>query len=91
MRTVRRSLTPDVLRMRIASIITATPTLLSVAPVAACQVSKWPPSMTISSALSVPGSSPTMLKTGGSGWKVFAMLASMVTGMFFASMRAMRP
>ena len=51
-----------VLRIRIASIITAEPAALSVAPVPVCQESKWAPSITISSALSVPGISPTMLK-----------------------------
>ena len=62
MRTVRRSVTPVAFRMRIASIITAEPAALSVAPVPVCHESKWAPSMTISSALSVPGSSPMMLK-----------------------------
>ena len=41
--------------MRIASIITAEPAALSVAPVPACHESKCAPSITISSALSVPG------------------------------------
>jgi len=53
--------------MRNASIIAATPTPSSAAPVAACQVSKCAPSITSSSALSVPGSSPTMLNGVGFG------------------------
>ena len=47
---------------RIASIMTAEPAALSVAPVPVCHESKCAPSITTSSALSVPGSSPTMLK-----------------------------
>ncbi len=67
MRTVRRRLTPLCLRMRIASIIAADPAALSVAPVEACHESKWAPSITISSALSVPGISPTTLNIVGFG------------------------
>ena len=60
---VRRGWTPMALRMRMASMATTEPDVLSVAPVAACQVSKWPPSMTISSLsfLSTPGSSAVTL------------------------------
>ena len=47
--------------MRIASIITAEPAALSVAPVPACHESRWPPSITTSSFLSVPGSSAMTL------------------------------
>ncbi len=48
--------------MRIASIITAEPAALSVAPVPPAQESKCAPSITTSSALSVPGISAMMLK-----------------------------
>ena len=54
MRTVRRSGRPVAFRMRIASIITADPAALSVAPVPVCHESKCAPSITSSSALSVP-------------------------------------
>ncbi len=77
--------------MRIASIIAAEPAPLSVAPVEACHESKCAPSITISSALSVPRISPTTLNIGGLGVYVFLMSASMVTGRFLASIRAMRP
>ena len=88
MRTVRRSRTPDAFRMRIASIITADPAALSVAPVPVCHESKCAPSMTISSALSVPGISPTMLKELRSlSKKVFSTFICSVTGMFFSSVR----
>ena len=46
--------------MRITSIITALPAPLSVAPVPVCQESKWAPTMTTSSFLSLPGISPMM-------------------------------
>ena len=45
---VRRGFAPTVLRMRIASIITATPAALSVAPVDECQLSRCAPISTIS-------------------------------------------
>jgi len=45
---VRRGFTPIALMMRAASIITATPIALSVAPVAACHESRCPPSITTS-------------------------------------------
>ena len=45
-----------------ASIITADPAALSVAPVPACHESKCAPSITTSSARSVPGSSPSRVK-----------------------------
>ena len=61
MRIVRRGLTPSAFRMRIASIITATPAALSVAPVPVCHESRWAPSITISPFLSVPGISATVL------------------------------
>ena len=54
-RTVRLSGRPVALRMRIASIITAEPAALSVAPVPVCHESKCAPSITSSSALFVPG------------------------------------
>ena len=60
-RTVRRMRRPVAFRMRIASIIAADPAALSVAPVPACQESKCAPSITTSSARSVPGISATML------------------------------
>ena len=66
MRTVRRSGRPDCLRIRIASIMTAEPAALSVAPVPECHESKCAPSMTTSSALSVPAISPTTLNEVGS-------------------------
>ena len=59
-RIVRRGFTSSDLRMRAASIITAQPMALSVAPVAECQESRCPPSMMTSSFLSVPGISATV-------------------------------
>ena len=59
-RIVRRGLAPTACRMRAASIMIAQPIALSVAPVALAQESKWPPSITTSSALSVPGISATV-------------------------------
>ena len=53
--------TPSVFRMRAASIMIAQPIALSVAPVAECHESRWPPSITTSSALSVPGISAIVL------------------------------
>ncbi len=47
--------------MRTASMATATPAALSVAPVPACQESRWPPTITTSPALSVPGISAIVL------------------------------
>ena len=47
--TVRRGFTPVACRMRRASIITALPAPLSVAPVPVCHESKCPPSITTSS------------------------------------------
>ena len=91
-RTVRRSLRPDCFRIRIASIITADPAALSVAPVDPCQESKCAPSITTSSALSVPGISPTTLNDAVSpSWNVFLISRSIFTGMFFCSARTMRP
>ena len=87
MRTVRRSLTPLCFRIRIASIITADPAALSVAPVPPCHESKCAPSITTSFALSVPGSSATTLKDIGSSWNVFLMSRSILTGIFFSSVR----
>ena len=57
-RIVRRGLAPIALRMRAASRATAQPAAVSLAPEAACQLSKWAPIMTTSSARSVPGISP---------------------------------
>ena len=50
---VRRGLMSSAFKMRTASIITMVPAPLSVAPVPACQESRWAPSMTTSSFLSV--------------------------------------
>jgi hypothetical protein len=47
--------------MRIASSIVAEPIALSVAPVRECHESMWPPSITTSWALSLPGISATTL------------------------------
>ena len=58
---VRRGVTPIAFRIRAASIIVAQPIALSVAPVADCHESRWPPSITISSFLSVPGISAIVL------------------------------
>ena len=44
-----------------ASIITEQPMALSVEPVAACHESRWPPSITTSPALSLPGISAITL------------------------------
>ena len=87
---MRRSFTPDAFRMRIASIITAEPAPLSVAPVPLCHESKCAPSITISSALSVPGSSAITLNAVWLGVVVFLTFSSTVTGTFLSSVRAMR-
>ena len=87
MRTVRRSGTPLALRMRIASSIAAEPAALSVAPVDACHESKCAPSITTSSALSVPRISPTTLNIGGFGVNVLLMSASTMTGTPLVTMR----
>jgi hypothetical protein len=47
--------------MRTASMATAQPAALSVAPVPLCQESRWAPSITISPDLSVPGISAIVL------------------------------
>ena len=64
MRMVRRGLTFSAFRMRITSSATIEPAPLSVAPVPAIQLSRWPPTMTTSSFSlgSVPGISATVLK-----------------------------
>ena len=60
-----------------ASIITAEPAALSVAPVAACHESKCAPSITTSAALSVPGiSAITLNDCAVSSWNVFHTLSS---------------
>ena len=91
MRTVRRSVRPVALRIRIASIITAEPAALSVAPVPVCHESKWAPSITSSSALSVPRISPITLNAPASPWgKLLRISISSATGIFLARMRTMR-
>ena len=93
---VRRGRAPTVFRIRIASIIAATPTALSVAPVLAWVVSKWAPRMTTSSARSVPGSSARMLNAfspssaSASGWKRVSTCSSMRTGSPMSSSRTIR-
>ena len=78
--------------MRAASIICAQPMALSVAPVATCHESRWPPSITTSAALSVPGiSATTLYDVLPAGYHVLAMFTSSVTGVASASTRAMRP
>ena len=54
----------DAFRIRIASSMIAEPTRVVGRARALCHESKWAPSMTTSSALSVPGSSATTLKPG---------------------------
>ena len=77
--------------MRIASIIAAEPAALSVAPVPECHESKCAPSITTSSALSVPGSSATMLKLSSvSSVKRFWTFSSTCTGTLPSSSRRMR-
>ena len=77
--------------MRIASIITAEPAALSVAPVPECHESKCAPSITTSAALSVPGSSATMLKASSeSPTKRFCTFSSSCTGTLPATSRVMR-
>ena len=63
MRIVRFGRAPTACRMRSASIATAAPAALSVAPVPAVHESKWPPTITTSwpSVGSLPGSSATTL------------------------------
>ena len=70
----------------------AQPIALSVAPVALVHESRWPPSITTSSALSVPGISATVtydVLPSGKYW--FWTLNSTVTGVPSAMMRKMRP
>ncbi len=58
---VRRGFSPIDWISRAASSMIEDPMPLSVAPVAECHESRWPPSITISSALSLPGISATTL------------------------------
>ena len=89
---MRRSGRSRAFRIRIASIITAEPEELSVAPVPPCQVSKWAPMMTSSSALSVPGiSAMTLKELRFSSWKVLRMSSSIRTVSPISSSRAIRP
>ena len=89
---VRRGWTPIAFRMRAASIMIAQPIALSVAPVAECHESRWPPSMTISSFLSLPGISAMVLyDVRPSGYTLLSMLNSSSTGVPSARIRAMRP
>src|SRR4051794_30499382 len=60
-RTVRRGWRLAARRIRTASITAAQPAPLSVAPVPECQLSKWAPSITISSFRSPPGISAIVL------------------------------
>ena len=81
------------MRRRIASIITAEPAALSVAPVPPCHESKWPPIITTSSlsAGSVPGiSAITLNEFGSSSKNRFVISMSSATGTFLARVRAMR-
>ena len=88
---MRRSRRPDCLRMRIASIITADPAALSTAPTPACHESKCAPSITTSSALSVPGISATMLNMFWSAsWNELLTSTSIVTGVPLPTIRARR-
>ena len=61
---VRRGLTWSAFRIRITSSATTEPAPLSVAPVPAIQLSRWPPTITTSSFSlgSVPGISATVSK-----------------------------
>ena len=56
-----------------------------------CQASKCAPSMTTSSALSVPGSSARMFSPCWSSVNVFLTVISTLTGTFFSSVRTSRP
>ncbi len=92
MRMVRRGLRPVALRMRIASIITAELTPLSVAPVPECHESKWAPIITTSSALSLPGSSAiTFSEFRSASTKRFLTSSSSATGICLSSSRSRRP
>jgi hypothetical protein len=77
--------------MRIASIVTALPAPLSVAPVPACQESKCAPIITTSSGFLPPGISPTMLAefTSASEARTLSDMRTR-TGVFFSITRAMR-
>ena len=68
---VRRGFAPTTCRMRIASMSTATPVPLSVAPVADCPLSRCAPIITTSPDGSVPGRSANTLKPFApvSSWK----------------------
>ena len=90
---VRRGAAPIAFRIRSASIITALPAALSVAPVPVCHESKWPPSITSSSAslASLPGSSAMMFTL--LTWRMISAssCSSTVTGRLRSTSRAIRP
>ncbi len=89
---VRRGFRPVAFRMRIASIITAELTPLSVAPVPECHESKWAPIITTSSALSPPGSSAiTLSELRSASTKRFLTSISSATGIFLSRRRSSRP
>ena len=89
---MRRGFTPIILRIRAASIMIAQPIALSVAPVAECQESRCPPSITTSSALSVPAiSAMALYDVFPPGYVVLTIVDSSVTGVPSARIRAMRP
>ena len=70
----------------------AQPIALSVAPVAECHESRWPPAITTSSFLSVPAISAIALyDVFPSGYSLLTIVASSSTGVPSARMREMRP
>ena len=95
-RIVRRGRAPIVRKIRITSIIAATPVVLSVAPVPAWVVSKCAPTITTSSARSVPGISARMLNAfiwsaaSVSSWNVVSTCSSTRTGTSLSRIRTMR-
>ena len=79
---VRFGFTPAFMRMRAASRVVAHPVPLSVVPVAPSHESMWPPTITYSSGLSVPGmSARTLYSLIGPFLKKLRMSNSRVTGL----------
>ena len=91
MRTVRRSLRPDCFRMRIASIITAEPAALSVAPVP--RVPRVEVRAEHHDLVGLVGARDLAddVERRRVVVNVFLMSRSILTGMFFSSVRTIRP
>ena len=89
-RTVRAIFKSSVFKIRIASMATAAPAALSVAPVPPVHESKCPPSITKPAFGLLPGISATRLNESAGSVNFAPMSNSSVTGRFFSSSRAIR-